>query len=174
MSCPVNPNARSCDGSAEMTWPILGKLCRRAEAHAFACEGRSNAVSKSCSVVSSVGRTTRLLSTATPWVGDAGAKATDDLDMDDVPESSTGRATGPLSRRPPTHPVPAVLLLFNGLATTNGRYSPPSAAPSGNRIRASSRMAKQTHKAPPGGPGGALGASAYSPFFLLLQDQIRV
>jgi len=116
MSCPVNPNARSCAGSAVMTWPILGKFCRRAEAHVVACEGRSNAVSKSCSVVSSVGRTTRLRSTTKPWIGDAGARATDDLDMEDVPESSTGRAEGPLSRRPPTHPVPAVLLLFNGLA----------------------------------------------------------
>ena len=50
----------SCDASAEMTCPMLGKYCKRADAYAVPCEEASNPASSSRSAFSSVGKATTL------------------------------------------------------------------------------------------------------------------
>ena len=160
-SCPVNPNARSCDASAEMTWPMLGKFCKRAAAHAIPCEEVSNPASKSCSVVSSVGRTTTLPSLTRPWVGEAGARAKDDADMDSVPESRTGKPQARSLWRPPTHPLPAILLLLKAYPSVAGASKGPAQSFAAFvdliGMRAVSRMATKRRKPRPVSRAGLWG-----------------
>ena len=152
-SCPVNPNARSCDASAEMTWPMLGKFCKRATAHAISCEGASNPASKSCSVVSSVGTTTTLPSLTRSWVGEVGARAKDDADMDSIPESRTGKPQARSLWRPTTHPLPAILLLLKaylfGAGASKGPAQSFAAFVDLIGMRAVSRMATKRRKPRP-------------------------
>ena len=122
----VSPNACNCEGSAEMTWPMLGKFCKRADAHAKRCDDVSNTASKSCSVVSSVGTTTTLPSLTRPWVGEVGARAIDDADMDSIPESRTGKPQARSLWRPPTHPLPAILLLLKAYLSVAGASKGPA------------------------------------------------
>ena len=95
------------------------------------------------------------------------------------------RRAGRASRRPAlsgglqAHPLPAVLLLLKAedpprADSKRGEPNPSAAFVDLIDIRAVSRMATKRRKPRPVCRAGLWGASAYSPFFLLLRDQIRV
>src|SRR5215472_7553131 len=95
---------------------MLGKICKRAAAHSIPREELSNPASKSWSVVSSVGRTAMPPSMVRPRIGNADARAKDDADMDNFRRAGKGEPWARSLGRPPTHPLPAVLFLLEGLA----------------------------------------------------------
>lgn len=106
MSWPVSPKARSCAVSAVMTWPMLGKCCRSAGVEAERGDAASKPASRSCSVVSSVVRTTRL--SLRLRAGDADARAEDDADMDRFRRAGRdepGRSLRPFGSPAFSHPL---------------------------------------------------------------------